>query len=154
MKLRTLASLAMALALAGCQAGRPGERAATLGETAQASPAVVTAAAVAEAVVQPSGTATAGVSRLPASNPGRSCRSDADCAVKDVGSCCGYHPQCLNKDTPTFPEQVKEKCAREGRVSTCGMLAVSGCECVSGQCQNQLQSDESLLPPADPAPLK
>jgi hypothetical protein len=88
------------------------------------------------------------------SNKGRTCNSDADCAIKDVGSCCGYQPQCLNKDAPTFPEHVKAQCAREGRVSTCGMLAISGCQCRSGKCENVLQSDESMSAPAAPAPLK
>ena len=74
-----------------------------------------------------------------------SCKSDADCVIKDVGSCCGYRPQCLNKEAKTFPDQVKAKCAREGRVSTCGMLAVIGCECVQGKCAAQLQSDNSSL---------
>lgn len=62
------------------------------------------------------------------------CRSDADCAIKDVGSCCGYNPRCVNQDAPTFPEQVKAKCSREGRASICGFPALSGCRCEQGVC--------------------
>lgn len=63
-----------------------------------------------------------------------SCKTDADCAVKDVGSCCGYNPRCVNSNSPTFPEQVKAQCAQQGRQSICGFPAVSGCQCVKGQC--------------------
>ncbi len=130
--LRSLAMLMLVAALAACNAGHAEQRAAA-NESAK------------PAAVQPVVAET---------NKGRACNTDADCAIKDVGSCCGYRPQCLNKDTPTFPEHVKEQCAREGRVSTCGMLAISGCQCRAGKCENVLQSDESMSAPAAPAPLK
>lgn len=156
--LRSLAVLIFVLLLAACHAGQAEQR-----EAAADPASPVTASAPAVPVAMPvaatSATPTAQVTAVPESRPvlaaadqGRSCKTDADCAVKDVGSCCGYHPQCLNKDTPTFPDEVKARCAREGRVSTCGMLAISGCQCVSGKCENVLQSDESL--PAAPAELK
>jgi hypothetical protein len=63
-----------------------------------------------------------------------SCRTDSDCAVKDVGSCCGYRPRCVNKDSPTFPEQVKAKCATQGRMGICGFPAIEGCHCDQGRC--------------------
>ena len=66
------------------------------------------------------------------------CKIDSDCAVKDVGSCCGYFPQCVNKASVTFPEQVKAQCASEGRMSVCGFPAISGCTCVKGQCNGVL----------------
>lgn len=62
------------------------------------------------------------------------CKIDADCAIKDVGSCCGRYPQCVNRDSPTFPEQVKAQCADDGRMSVCGFPSISGCQCVQGQC--------------------
>jgi hypothetical protein len=62
------------------------------------------------------------------------CRSSADCAIKDVGSCCGIQPRCVNKDSPTHPEAVKARCAREGRVSTCAMMVATACDCVAGKC--------------------
>lgn len=65
----------------------------------------------------------------------RHCKVDADCAIKDVGSCCGAYPQCVNRDSPTFPEQVKAQCASEGRMSVCGFPSISGCRCVQGQCE-------------------
>lgn len=69
-----------------------------------------------------------------AASGGLACRSNADCVVKDVGSCCGYQPRCLNTKAETFPERVREKCASEGRVSTCGFREIAGCECVQGKC--------------------
>lgn len=63
-----------------------------------------------------------------------SCQVDADCAVKDVGSCCGYSPRCVNTNSETFPEQVKARCDKQGRVGICGFPAISGCRCVKGSC--------------------
>ena len=63
-----------------------------------------------------------------------SCRTDSDCVVKDVGSCCGYSPRCVNKDSPTFPEQVKANCAMQGRMGICGFPAIEGCHCDQGKC--------------------
>lgn len=67
---------------------------------------------------------------------GVQCETDADCAVKDVGSCCGYYPRCVNKDSPTYPELVKAQCRKEGRASICGFPAISGCQCVAHECVN------------------
>jgi hypothetical protein len=64
-----------------------------------------------------------------------SCRTDADCAIKDVGSCCGYRPQCVNTASPTFPEQVQAACAKSGRMGICGFPAITGCTCKAGQCE-------------------
>lgn len=64
-----------------------------------------------------------------------SCRTDADCAIKDVGSCCGYRPQCVNTASPTFPEQVQAACAQSGRMGICGFPAITGCKCTAGQCE-------------------
>ena len=64
-----------------------------------------------------------------------SCATSADCAVKDVGNCCGYFPACVNRDSPVFPEQVRAACEAEGRASICGFREISSCECVAGQCQ-------------------
>jgi hypothetical protein len=62
------------------------------------------------------------------------CTTDTDCAVKDVGSCCGARPACVRADAKTFPEQVKARCASEGRVSTCAFTAIEGCTCSAGRC--------------------
>ena len=84
------------------------------------------------------------VAAAPAAAPGakagtgsvdRSCRSDADCTVKNVGNCCGYYPACVNVDSETFPERVKAECERTGRSSICGFPSIEGCQCVAGQCE-------------------
>jgi len=72
-----------------------------------------------------------------------SCKTDADCTVKNVGNCCGAYPQCVNVDSPTFPEQVKAACAAKGQMGVCGAPSISGCHCVSGTCAAQ---------PGPPAP--
>lgn len=71
-----------------------------------------------------------------AANPSRSCRTDSDCAVKDVGNCCGYFPMCVNKDARTDPAAVRAQCAKDGMSSICGFQDVSGCRCVDSRCQN------------------
>lgn len=62
------------------------------------------------------------------------CRTDGDCAVKDIGNCCGYHPACVNAESPTFPDKVKAECAAEGRMAVCGFREIGGCACVEGRC--------------------
>ena len=66
----------------------------------------------------------------------RACKVDADCVVKDVGSCCGAHPTCVNKDAATDPNAVRAQCRNEHRVGVCSMEAIGGCSCVQGQCSN------------------
>ena len=80
------------------------------------------------------GCASVAASGPAASTVDASCKVDADCAVKDVGSCCGVKPACLNKDSPTFPDQVRAQCASEGRVGICGFQPIESCQCVSGKC--------------------
>ncbi len=83
--------------------------------------------------------AEAGASKItPDSTAGTvdySCRTDADCTIKDVGNCCGYYPACVNVDSPTFPEQVKADCDASGRVGVCGFPSITGCQCVDGRCE-------------------
>ncbi|MBN8212779.1 MAG: hypothetical protein J0M09_07645 [Xanthomonadales bacterium] len=74
--------------------------------------------------------------RSDASNPSRSCKTDSDCAVKNVGNCCGAFPSCVNKDAKTDPPAVQAQCAKAGMASVCGFQEVSGCQCVQGECQN------------------
>jgi len=63
-----------------------------------------------------------------------SCRVDADCAVKDVGNCCGRYDACVNHDSPTFPDQVKADCAKQGMAGVCGFPVIEGCACIEGRC--------------------
>lgn len=64
-----------------------------------------------------------------------SCRTDADCTVKNVGNCCGYYPACVNVNSPTDPQGVQAQCAKSGMASVCGFPEISGCQCMQGQCQ-------------------
>lgn len=73
------------------------------------------------------------------------CETDADCAIKDVGNCCGYYPACVNKDSPTFPEQVKAKCEAEGTMSVCGFPELAGCRCVDNRCEG-IRAETDTLP--------
>lgn len=63
------------------------------------------------------------------------CRTNADCTVKNVGNCCGYYPACVNINSPTDPQGVQAECARSGRMSVCGFREINACQCVSGQCE-------------------
>ena len=74
----------------------------------------------------------------------RSCRTDSDCVVKDVGNCCGAMPACVNKDSPTDPAGVRAQCARDGMASVCGFTEIAGCRCANGQCI-------SAVAPIDPS---
>jgi hypothetical protein len=67
--------------------------------------------------------------------PDRSCTTDADCVVKDVGNCCGYYPACLNKAAKTDPEGVKRQCEKDAVASICGFPTIESCTCVEGTCQ-------------------
>ena len=71
-----------------------------------------------------------------------SCRSNADCVVKDVGNCCGYFPRCVNVNAKVDPQAVQAQCARSGMASVCGFRQVEGCECVQGECRDQSSSLE------------
>ncbi|MFN3843462.1 MAG: hypothetical protein ACK4RW_09425 [Rehaibacterium terrae] len=66
------------------------------------------------------------------------CKVDSDCAVKNVGNCCGYYPACVNRDSPTFPERVMARCAEEEMAGICGFPDIAGCACVAGRCENVL----------------
>ena len=68
----------------------------------------------------------------------RSCSSDADCAVKNVGNCCGVAPACVNVNSPTDPKAVQAECAKKGMASICGFKPIDHCQCVEGQCRAEL----------------
>ncbi|HJW46144.1 MAG TPA: hypothetical protein VJ484_06605 [Lysobacter sp.] len=63
------------------------------------------------------------------------CKTDADCTVKNVGNCCGYYPACVNVNSPTDPQGVQARCAREGMASVCGFQEISACSCKQGHCE-------------------
>ena len=66
----------------------------------------------------------------------RSCKVDADCAVKDVGSCCGHRPACVNKDAKPDPAAVQAACAANGVMGTCGFREIQACSCVASTCES------------------
>jgi hypothetical protein len=63
-----------------------------------------------------------------------SCRVDADCTVKNVGSCCGMMPACVNASSPTDPAAVQAECERSGISSVCGFAEITACGCVNSRC--------------------
>ncbi|MGY4515307.1 hypothetical protein [Lysobacter sp. HA18] len=65
-----------------------------------------------------------------------SCASNSDCTVKNVGSCCGAMPACVNKNSPVDPAAVQADCARQGMSSTCGFKDIQSCSCVAGTCRD------------------
>ena len=62
------------------------------------------------------------------------CKTSADCAVKNVGNCCGAMPACVNKDSPTNPQAVQAQCQAKGMMGVCGFREISACQCDNGQC--------------------
>lgn len=65
----------------------------------------------------------------------RSCQDDSDCAVKNVGNCCGYFPDCVNRDAQPDPAAVRERCAETGMASVCGFREISACSCQQNRCE-------------------
>lgn len=65
-----------------------------------------------------------------------SCRTDADCTVKNVGNCCGAMPACVNTKSPADPAAVQAECARKGVMSACGFKNIQSCSCVAGTCRD------------------
>ena len=65
----------------------------------------------------------------------RSCRVDSDCAIKDVGSCCGYSPACVNTAARPDPKAVQAACAESGMAGVCGFREIEACACVSNTCE-------------------
>lgn len=131
-----LAALLVALSLTACSAPAPSPETPQAATTTPASPAPQPPKA-APAPAAP--TTTAPVEHAGSANPmapDRSCRTDADCAVKDVGNCCGRFPLCVNKDAKVDPAAVRAQCAKDGMASTCGFQEVGGCQCVQGRCEN------------------
>lgn len=101
-------------------------------KTAAPAPAVPVTAPVTPAPEVAPGTGTVPASPVKVDT---SCRTNADCAVKNVGNCCGYAPACVNVNSPTDPQGVQAECARSGRMSVCGFREISACQCVKGQCE-------------------
>ncbi len=65
-----------------------------------------------------------------------SCKADSDCEIKDVRNCCGYYPQCVNKNAATDPRLVNALCQAEGSASICGFEEISKCWCINNRCES------------------
>ncbi|MBS3174516.1 hypothetical protein J4440_01415 [Candidatus Woesearchaeota archaeon] len=63
-----------------------------------------------------------------------SCNQNSDCEKKDVGNCCGYYPQCTNKNFNPDKELVKELCKSSDQFSICGFEEIASCECINNKC--------------------
>jgi hypothetical protein len=62
-------------------------------------------------------------------DPRFSCAKDSDCAVKNVGNCCGYYPRCTNKAAEITPVQCPP-----GVGGVCGFPEITSCECRANTC--------------------
>jgi hypothetical protein len=67
-----------------------------------------------------------------------SCKQASDCAIKNVGSCCGYNPRCVNAQSTPVPPVCPED-----TVSTCGFPEVTHCECFDNECTS-MQNDRPI----------
>jgi hypothetical protein len=63
------------------------------------------------------------------------CEQDRDCAIKNVGNCCGEYPACVNSSSDPDPAAVMAACVKEGRMSTCGYPMIASCICKNKQCE-------------------
>ncbi len=114
--------LAMLLTLAGCAApSASGSGAVAAGPPATDPPKVMSSPYPPREVP-------------PAAAVDYACRTHADCAVKDVGNCCGAMPACVNKDSPTDPQAVQAQCAARGMMGVCGFTEITACQCVDNRC--------------------
>lgn len=125
------ASIALlALCLAACAAPQP--------DTAVPAPPMSSPLPATPMPAEPAAPAVAGVPDLD-----RSCRVDADCAVKNVGSCCGYSPACVNTGAQPDPAAVQAACAESGMAGVCGFEEIEACACVANTCEPK--ASEGLL---------
>lgn len=81
----------------------------------------------------------------------QTCKINADCVVKDVGSCCGAMPACVNRDSRTDPAAVQAECARKGLSSVCGFNEITACSCAGGQCISEQEPVGGWINGAAPA---
>jgi hypothetical protein len=161
MRLTIAASLlAVATVLAACAGGDPAAEQAQPAGAAAAAPTPGAAATPAPAstptrptrppatgsAVNPAPTAPPAASAATAPVPYPSelaahaglrvdCQADTECAVKDVGNCCGRYDACVRADSQPDPAAVQAECAAEGGVGICGFPVIEACVCSAGTCQ-------------------
>eukprot|EP00588_Corethron_pennatum_P017796 CAMPEP_0194304368 /NCGR_PEP_ID=MMETSP0171-20130528/2139_1 /TAXON_ID=218684 /ORGANISM="Corethron pennatum, Strain L29A3" /LENGTH=152 /DNA_ID=CAMNT_0039055629 /DNA_START=87 /DNA_END=545 /DNA_ORIENTATION=+ len=64
----------------------------------------------------------------------RNCTTHDDCAIRDIGNCCGYYPGCVSIAFCPDIERVKTLCKEQGMASVCGWSTIDACACREGQC--------------------
>ena len=131
MRLSAALIATLLLTLAACVAPAPTN---PEGSTPQPAPAASSPATPATPA-SPAPQSTPGPASPGAVAINRSCKTDADCMVKNVGNCCGYYPACVNVNSPTDPKGVQAECAKKGMMSVCGFPDISSCSCKQGQCE-------------------
>jgi hypothetical protein len=67
-----------------------------------------------------------------------SCEQARDCAVKNVGNCCGYFPRCVSAQSEPPPHFCPPDVA-----SVCGWPDITHCECVDNTCRS-MQGDQEV----------
>lgn len=70
-----------------------------------------------------------------------SCEWDSDCEIKDVGNCCGYSPECVNKNSFVNGTLVEELCKKEKEGSACGFVSINYCKCSNKRCKGFLSPE-------------
>ncbi|KAL7577795.1 hypothetical protein ACA910_010550 [Epithemia clementina (nom. ined.)] len=71
------------------------------------------------------------------------CMSDEDCALKDVGNCCGSFMKCTNID---FVPDYSKRCPDPSRPDACGWVEIDFCVCLNGKCEGH--QEPVRLPPS------
>ena len=129
MRLSSPLIAALLLTLAACAAPAPTSPGDAATQSASPSaPQSPTAPPLPESATQPA--ASGGAVTVDTS-----CKTDADCTVKNVDNCYGYYPACVNVNSPTDPEGVQAECAKKGTMSVCGFPEISSCSCKQGKCE-------------------
>ena len=83
----------------------------------------------------------------------RSCNTDADCAVKDVGNCCGTSaPSCVNRDAKIDPAAVRAQCGDARGETLCATPLIEGCRCIDGRCEAKPQMVDPVQQAAEDTP--
>jgi len=62
------------------------------------------------------------------------CNTNSDCEIKDIGSCCGEYPRCVNKEFIPDIDAVINECKESGISSTCEFPVIIYCACIKNSC--------------------
>lgn len=62
------------------------------------------------------------------------CERALDCEIKDVHSCCGYYPKCVNKNTIANATLVEDLCGQSSFTGYCGYIDIKSCKCENKKC--------------------